>query len=41
MFRRVAVREDAQRVGHGRVLLTLAESFARSKGCKQIWSNVD
>ena len=40
IFRRVAVREDVQGAGHGRVLLTLAESFARAKGCKQIWSNV-
>jgi GNAT superfamily N-acetyltransferase len=40
IFRRVAVRVDAQGAGHGRVLLTLAESFARAKGCKQIWSNV-
>jgi GNAT superfamily N-acetyltransferase len=40
IFRRVAIREDLQRAGHGRVLLTLAESFARAKGCKRIISNV-
>jgi len=40
IFRRVAICEDLQRVGHGRVLLTLAESFAQSKGCSQIWSDV-
>ena len=40
IFRRVAVREDLQRAGHGRMLLALAESFAQSKGCNHIWSNV-
>ena len=40
MFRRVAIREDLQRAGHGRVLLTLAESLAQEKGCLQIWSEV-
>jgi GNAT superfamily N-acetyltransferase len=39
-FRRVAVREDLQRAGHGRVLLALVESFAQAKGCKLIWSDV-
>src|SRR5262245_66330679 len=38
IFRRVAIREDLQRAGHGRVLLTLAESFAQEKGCLHIWS---
>lgn len=33
-FRRVAVREDVQRMGHGRVLLSLAERFARENGCE-------
>jgi GNAT superfamily N-acetyltransferase len=33
IFRRFAIREDLQRAGHGRVLLTLAESFAQEKGC--------
>jgi GNAT superfamily N-acetyltransferase len=40
MFRRVAIREDLQRAGHGRVLLTLAEAFAQEKGCLHIWSAV-
>jgi len=40
IFRRVAVREDLQRSGHGRALLALAESFAQTKGCNHIWSNV-
>jgi GNAT superfamily N-acetyltransferase len=40
MFRRVAIREDLQRAGHGRVLLTLAESFAQEKGCLHIRSDV-
>jgi GNAT superfamily N-acetyltransferase len=40
IFRRVAIREDLQRAGHGRALLTLAESFAKKKGCLQIWSDV-
>jgi GNAT superfamily N-acetyltransferase len=40
IFRRVAIREDLQRSGHGRVLLTLAESFAQSKGCNYILSAV-
>lgn len=33
MFRRVAIREDVQRKGHGKALLALAESFAQTKGC--------
>ena len=32
IFRRVAVRDDLQRRGHGRVLLTLAEAFVRAAG---------
>jgi GNAT superfamily N-acetyltransferase len=40
IFRRVAIREDLQRSGHGRVLLALAESFAQSSGCNQISSEV-
>ncbi len=40
ILRRVAIREDLQRAGHGRVLLTLAESFPQSKGCNHIWSDV-
>jgi GNAT superfamily N-acetyltransferase len=39
-FRRVAVREDSQRSGHGRVLLSLAETFAREAGCNEVRSNV-
>lgn len=38
-LRRVAIREDLQRQGHGRVLLRLAESFARAQGCDEIRSN--
>jgi len=33
IFRRVAVRSDVQRLGHGRALLTLAQRFARESGC--------
>jgi GNAT superfamily N-acetyltransferase len=32
-LRRVAIREDIQRHGHGRVLLRLAENFALKKNC--------
>ncbi len=39
-FRRVAVREDLQRAGYGRVLLSLAEAFAREAGCNEARSNV-
>jgi GNAT superfamily N-acetyltransferase len=39
-FRRVAIREDLQRLGHGRVLLRLAEEFAIAKGCSEVRSNV-
>src|SRR5262245_56858323 len=38
IFRRVAIREDLQRSGHGRMLLALAESFARREGCNKIRS---
>ena len=38
-FRRVAIREDLQRLGHGRVLLSLAEAFAKSRGCTEVRSN--
>jgi len=41
IFRRVAVREDAQRQGHGRQLLARAEQFARRAGCSRIDSHVD
>jgi GNAT superfamily N-acetyltransferase len=40
IFRRVAIREDLQQASHGRILLTLAESFAQEKGCLHIWSDV-
>ena len=39
-FRRVAVRGDLQRAGHGTVLLDLAESFARKERCSVVRSNV-
>jgi GNAT superfamily N-acetyltransferase len=38
-LRRVAIRDDLQRQGHGRVLLRLAEAFAVEKGCNGIRSN--
>jgi GNAT superfamily N-acetyltransferase len=43
IFRRVAVRDDLQRRGHGRVLLGLAEAFVRAAGGTfiQIQSYVD
>jgi GNAT superfamily N-acetyltransferase len=41
IFRRVAVREDVQRRGHGRTLLALAEQFAQGHGCSEVMSFVD
>jgi len=38
-LRRVAIREDLQRCGHGRVLLRLVEAFAKAKRCDEIRSN--
>jgi GNAT superfamily N-acetyltransferase len=38
-LRRVAIREELQRQGHGRVLLQLAEAFAQAHGCHEIRSN--
>ncbi|HEU4432590.1 MAG TPA: GNAT family N-acetyltransferase [Pyrinomonadaceae bacterium] len=38
-LRRVAIRDDLQRHGHGRVLLRLAEAFAASEGCDEMRSN--
>ena len=38
-LRRVAIRQDLQRQGHGRVLLQLAEAFAKAQGCDEIRSN--
>jgi GNAT superfamily N-acetyltransferase len=39
-FRKVAVREELQRIGHGKVLLGLAEALARDEGCYEVRSNV-
>src|SRR5262245_21529005 len=39
MLRRVAIRDDLQRAGHGRVLLRLAEQFAIDEGCNEMRSN--
>jgi GNAT superfamily N-acetyltransferase len=39
-LRRVAVRGDLQRAGHGKILLDLAESFARKERCNEVRSNV-
>ena len=38
-LRRVAIREDLQRAGHGRVLLKLAEAFAKEHGCNELRTN--
>src|SRR5262245_23844522 len=35
-LRRVAIRTDLQGRGHGRVLLALAERFARDAGCMRL-----
>lgn len=40
-FRRVAVRAEMQRRGHGTVSLALAEIFAHSHGCTEVLSSVD
>jgi len=40
IFRRVAVRADAQRLGHGRALLSLAQRFAQAEGCSRLLSHV-
>jgi len=40
ILRRVAVRADVQRLGHGRVLLRLAHEFARQCGCVRLVSHV-
>jgi len=40
-FRRVAIRADLQRRGHGRRLLEGAERFARAHGCTTVESHVD
>ena len=41
IFRRVAIREDLQRRGHGRQLLQAAEDFARRQHCTRVESHVD
>jgi GNAT superfamily N-acetyltransferase len=41
VFRRVAIREDVQRRGYGRLLLARAERFARANGCVRAESHVD
>lgn len=38
-LRRLAIRDDLQRLGHGRVLLRLAEAFAKAEGCVAVRSN--
>jgi GNAT superfamily N-acetyltransferase len=40
ILRRVAVRSDAQRLGHGRALLSLAQQFAQAEGCSRLLSHV-
>ena len=41
IFRRVAIREDMQRKGHGTVMLELAKRFACDNGCSLIRSFVN
>jgi GNAT superfamily N-acetyltransferase len=41
VFRRVAVRDDLQRRGHGRRMLEAAERFASEQGCTRVESHVD
>jgi len=38
-LRRVAIREDLQRLGHGRALVRLAEEFAKAEGCHEVRTN--
>jgi uncharacterized protein (TIGR00725 family) len=40
ILRRVAVRSDAQRLGHGRALLSFAQRFAQAEGCSRLLSHV-
>ena len=40
IFRRVAIRPDVQRRGHGRAMLSLAEAFAAAQGCRRVLSHV-
>jgi GNAT superfamily N-acetyltransferase len=41
LFRRVAMRDDMQRRGYGRLLLELATEFAARQACVRIDSHVD
>ena len=38
-LRRLAIRDDLQRMGYGRVLVELAEAFAKAEGCEEVRSN--
>lgn len=38
LCRRVAIRSDVQGRGHGRVLLSLVQQFARENGCERLAS---
>jgi GNAT superfamily N-acetyltransferase len=40
LLRRVAVRADVQRRGHGRALISLVERFAHDNGCGRLVSHV-
>ena len=40
LLRRVAIRSDVQRVGHGRALVSLAQRFAEEAGCATLASFV-
>jgi GNAT superfamily N-acetyltransferase len=40
IFRRVAIRQPVQRLGHGRALLSLAQEFAAAHGCRRLTSHV-
>jgi GNAT superfamily N-acetyltransferase len=40
ILRRVAIRSELQRTGHGRTMLSLAEAFAVSHGCGRLASHV-
>ena len=40
IVRRVAIREDVQRHGHGRALIALIEQFALANGCHELASHV-
>jgi GNAT superfamily N-acetyltransferase len=40
ILRRVAIRSEVQRCGHGRVLVSLAEAFAVSHRCGRLASHV-